>query len=55
MKILSLGQWPQTNTRNKNIELTPITKRILSQVHLQPEQLLPISYRKFLRYSNSSG
>jgi hypothetical protein len=52
MKILSLGHWPQTNTRQKNIELTPITKRILAQVHLQAEQLLPISFEKFVRHSN---
>jgi len=45
--MLSLGSWPTEPSEYKNIQLTPITKRIISQVHINIKEILPISFDKY--------
>lgn len=48
--LLSLGCWPISPQPLKNPPMTPISRRILAQVHLVPSQLLPISYHDYLKH-----
>lgn len=48
-RVLTLGDWPSRPPQTRNLPLSPITKRILSQVHFEPYQLLPITYQQFLQ------
>lgn len=53
-KVLTLGEWPTRPPAHHHHHLSPITKRILSQVHLEPQELLPITYQQFLQKHSHS-
>jgi hypothetical protein len=46
---LSLGAWPQTPGAFNHHDLTPITKRILKQVHVKALEILPLTFAEFCK------
>ena len=48
-KMLSLGQWPTRPHNYVHTKLSPITKRILGQVRIEPKNILPLSFPNFLQ------
>ena len=54
-RLLSLGSWPVRPISNSTLNLSPITKRILNQVHVDPLELLPISLQTFLSHHHTDS
>ena len=53
-KMLSLGEWP-TRPHNRYGSLSPITKRILNQVHIDPQDIMPLAFQQFLQNHTHSS